>query len=418
MHWNNTQEGDQLMHKSRAVVGFMAIALILALLIPLVGCGGGGTSATPTPTITTTPSSTVPSCTVSSPAGTVQVQKKGSTSWTNAAAGTKLEVGDSLKTGSNGSAVLLFFDGSSMEVKANSQILVKELSIASAGSTSVGLKELVGSTVNRVAKLVDSSSKYEVDTPAAAAVVRGTIFDLLVQQNGDTTVKAEQDSVSFTASGKTVTVNQGFQSSASVGGTPSTPITFTTPTSTSGETLGDIYGVGKNIGDVKFDQVMTTSGQTQPMTWHVYMKNAWLINSMKIRYEITGLDQTTVQTVELIDYSARTMYTYMPAQNIAYLTNFAQAPGNPTENSNQIKPTYLGTETLDSKLCDVYQYSFEGATAKVWVWKEKSFPIRMETTTSSGTSTLEYENIVFGTLSDSLFQLPAGVQIMQFPQST
>jgi prepilin-type processing-associated H-X9-DG protein len=353
--------------------------------------------------------------------------KNGSTNPVNATKGMELAVGDTITTGANGSANLTFFDGSVMEIKANSEILVNELTTSSSGSTSVSLKETVGSTINRIGKLVDSASKYEVETPAAVAVVRGTVFDLLVQQNGTTTVKAEQDSVSFTASGVTVTVNQGFQSSASVGGTPSTPSAIsTTPTptaaptstSTSGETLGDIYGVGKNIGDVKFDQVMTTSGQTQPMAWHVYMKNAWLINSMKIRYEITPPDQTTVQTVELIDYSTKTMYMYMPAQNLAYLTNFAQAPSNPAENSNQIMPTYLGTETIDGKLCDVYQYTFEGASAKQWVWKEKSFPIRMESTTSGGTSVLEYKNIVFGTLSDSLFQLPAGVQIMQFPGST
>ncbi len=119
-----------------------------------------------------------------------------------------------------------------MEVKADSQIVVNELSTASTGSTTVGLKELVGSTINRVAKLVDSASKYEVETPAAITLVRGTTFDLLVQQNGDTTVKAEEGSVSFTASGVTITVNQGFQSSASVGGTPSTPIAIATPTST------------------------------------------------------------------------------------------------------------------------------------------------------------------------------------------
>lgn len=399
------------MHKSRVVLVCMAIALILALLIPLIGCGGGGPA--------------VP-CKISSVTGTVQVLRNGSTNPVNATNGMELGVGDTITTGNDGSANLTFFDGSVMEIKANSEILVNELSTASTGSTAVSLKETVGSTINRIGKLVDSASKYEVDTPAAVAVVRGTVFDLLVQQNGTTTVKAEQDSVSFTASGVAVTVNQGFQSTAVKNGTPSTPsaIITTTPTatptstSTSGETLGDVLGTGKSIGDVKFDQVMTTSGQTQPMTWHVYMKNAWLINSMKIRYEITGLDQTTVQTVELIDYSTQTMYTYMPAQNIAYLTNFGQAPSNPAENSNQIMPTYLGTDTVDGKLCDVYQYTLEGATAKVWVWKEKSFPIKMETTTSGTTTTIEYQNIVFGTLSDSLFQLPAGVQIMQFPQST
>jgi prepilin-type processing-associated H-X9-DG protein len=384
----------------------MALELILALLIPLVGCGGGGPA--------------VP-CKISSVTGAVQVLKNGSTNPVNATNGMELGVGDTITTGNNGSANLTFFDGSVMEIKANSQILVNELSTASTGSTAVSLKETVGSTINRIGKLVDSSSKYEVDTPAAVAVVRGTVFDLLVQQNGDTTVKAEQDSVSFTASGVTVTVNQGFQSSASVGGTPSTPsaIATTTPTatptstSTSGETLGDIYGVGKNIGDVKFDQVMTTSGQTQSTTLHMYIKDAWLSDKMKFRYEIAEGGTTMIM---LYDFGARTAYEYFPNQNMAYRIDFSQAEqNNPTENANQIVPVKVGTETIDGNLCDVYQWTFEGSSMKEWIWKEKSFPIKMETTTSSGTTTIEYQNIVFGTLSDSLFQLPAGVQITQFP---
>jgi hypothetical protein len=248
-----------------------------------------------------------------------------------------------------------------------------------------------------------------VDTPAAAAVVRGTVFDLSVQQNGDTTVKAEQDSVLFTASGVTVTVSQGFQSSASVGGTPSTP----TSTSTSGGTLGDVLGTSRSIGDVKFDQVMTTSGQTQSTTLHMYVKDAWLSDKMKFRYEIAEGGTTMVM---LYDFSARTAYEYFPDQNMAYRIDFGQAEqNNPTENANQIIPVKVGTETIDGKLCDVYQWTYQGSTAKEWVWIEKSFPVRMESTTSSGTTIIEYKNIVFGTLSDSLFQLPAGVQITQFP---
>jgi hypothetical protein len=58
--WNNRQKGEQLMHKSRVVLVCMALALMLALLIPLVGCKGGGTAATPTPAGTTTGATATP----------------------------------------------------------------------------------------------------------------------------------------------------------------------------------------------------------------------------------------------------------------------------------------------------------------------------------------------------------------------
>lgn len=395
------------MHKSRVVLGCMALVLTLALLIPLVGCGGGGEA--------------IP-CKISSVTGTVQVLRNGSAEPIAATNGMELKVGDTITTGSNGSANLTFFDGSVMEIKASSEILVNELSTASTGSTTVSLMEQVGSTINRIGKLVDSSSKYEVGTPAAVAVVRGTAFDMLVQQNGTTTLKTEEGSVSFTASGVTVTVNKGFQSSAAMGGTPSTPsaITTVTPTktptatatSTSGKTLGDVLGTGKSIGDVKYDQVMTASGQTQQITMQIYMKDAWLSDKMKFRYEISEGGQTMIY---LIDLATRTYYWYLPQEKIAYKMDMGQAPENPVENAEQIIPVKVGTETVDGKLCDVYQWTFEGSSMKQWIWKEKSFPIRAEATTSSGTTVIEYKNIVFGPLADSLFQLPAGVQIQSFP---
>lgn len=394
------------MHKSRVLLGCMALVLTLALLIPLVGCGGGGPA--------------VP-CKISSVTGTVQVLKNGSTNPVNATNGMELAVGDTITTGNNGSAKLTFFDGSVMEIKANSKIVVNELSTASTGSTAVSLNEVVGSTINRIGKLVDSASKYEVDTPAAVAVVRGTVFDLLVQQNGTTNVKAEQDSVSFTASGVTVTVNQGFQSTALVGGTPSTPSAIsTTPTaaptstSTSGQTLADIYGKSHYTGDVQYDMVITAGGVSQQMVYKVSIK-AWTSSNTKVRYEIPPLYSGGSTEVIIWDSGTRIQYDWYPDQNIACQVPTGQGQENPEGNATQIIPTYLGTDTVDSKLCDVYQYTFGSASTKVWIWRDKWFPIRMDTTTSGGTSTMEFQNIVFGTLSDSLFTIPSSVQMQPYP---
>ena len=158
------------------------------------------------------------------------MQKQGSTAWVQATASMKLEAGDYLQTGDNGTAVLLFFEGSTMEVQPDTEILINELSLAGTGSTTIGLKQLVGSTVNRVQKLVDSESKYEVDTPAASAAVRGTIFKLLVEIDGNTTLNSEDGDVWFTANGVTVLVGTGMQSFACVGCPPSNPSPSVTPT--------------------------------------------------------------------------------------------------------------------------------------------------------------------------------------------
>lgn len=205
----------------------------------------------------------------------------------------------------------------------------------------------------------------------------------------------------------------------STGATPTkTSAATKTPatTSGSGKTLADIYGVGKNIGDVKYDQVMTMSGEVQSITSKGYMKNLWLEDKMKFRFETTQDEMTTIM---IIDMEAQVAYNYLPDQNMAYKIDMSQAEQtDPTEDADQIHPTHVGTATIDGHPCDIWQWTDQGTTEKMWIWTAKSFPVKMEMTTSSGTSTMEYKNIVFGKLSDSLFQLPAGVQIMQFPGST
>jgi outer membrane lipoprotein-sorting protein len=176
-----------------------------------------------------------------------------------------------------------------------------------------------------------------------------------------------------------------------------------TPTSTSGKTLADIYGKGASIGDVTYDMIVTTPGQQQQTT-KVYMKDAWLSDKMKFRYEVFALGATLVS---LTDFASRTYYTYWsPPASMCTKGDFAQAPKDPTENGEQIHPNYLGTDTIDGKLCEVYQWTYQDTTTKAWLWKEHPLTIKMEMTAQGVTTTIEYKNIVFGTLSSDLFQPP------------
>ena len=190
----------------------LAVAIIVALVIVLLGNRG---------------ETTTPTGTISSPIGEVLVQKQGSTTWIQAVSGMKLNEGDRLKTGGNSTTEIVFFEGSVTEVGADSEILLSEMEVApNTGSTSIHLNQLVGHTVNRVQKLVDSASNYEVETPAGSAVVRGTAFKSYVRDDGYTTIYCEEGAVWFSAGGVTVVLNEGEQSSAMPGGTPSQPSVF------------------------------------------------------------------------------------------------------------------------------------------------------------------------------------------------
>ncbi len=184
----------------------------------------------------------------------------------------------------------------------------------------------------------------------------------------------------------------------------------TTPPSGEEESLGDILGLGEGIEAVEYDMVMTAPG-TPTMTTQVW----WEQN--KMRTEMTQQGQTIIM---LIDYDARTMYTYMPEQNMAYKMTFDPTTESAMEEAQSITDYdyhEIGTETLDGKVCLVVEYTYEQVTVKAWIWKEYGFPIREEMTTAEGTSTIEYKNIEFGDIADDMFELPAGVEIIQMPGS-
>jgi outer membrane lipoprotein-sorting protein len=181
----------------------------------------------------------------------------------------------------------------------------------------------------------------------------------------------------------------------------------TTPPSGEEESLGDILGLGEGIEAVEYDMVMTAPG-TPAMTTHVW----WEQN--KMRTEMTQQGQTIIM---LIDYDARTMYTYMPAQNMAYKMTFDPTTESAMEEAQSITDydyDVIGTETLDGKVCLVVEYTYEQVTVKAWIWKEYGFPIREEMTTTEGKTTIEYKNIEFGDIADDMFELPAGVQIIEY----
>jgi hypothetical protein len=226
----------------------LLVAITLVVLVPLTGCAEqGGTvptiTATPTsgPTTTPQPHATGPTATISSVSGEVQVLKGGSDNWSDATSGMKLATGDGLQTGSDGYALIVFHEGSVMEIEADSEIAIEELSTSDTGSTSIRIKQLFGNAVNRVEQLADSASKYEVEMPAGTAAVRGTNFITKVYKNlgfsctttlceeGDEDCKPVTHSsrgehcVAFTAKGVSVEVCQGMKSCAWPGSPPTQP---------------------------------------------------------------------------------------------------------------------------------------------------------------------------------------------------
>jgi VCBS repeat-containing protein len=137
----------------------------------LVGCDGGGGSPCP---------STLTILSISE--GEVLVMKEGTDDWVGAVSGTELDIGDGIKTGDNSSAEITFFDGSAMELKADTQIEILSLDlVCDTGVKTITLEQTIGTTISRVTKLLDPGSSYEIETPTGVAGVRGSTMVVTVE---------------------------------------------------------------------------------------------------------------------------------------------------------------------------------------------------------------------------------------------
>jgi outer membrane lipoprotein-sorting protein len=171
-----------------------------------------------------------------------------------------------------------------------------------------------------------------------------------------------------------------------------------------GESLGDILGLGAGIDSVKYDMVITAPGM-ETMTTKMWLKQN------KVRAEMS---QEGEDVVMLADYDQGIVYMYMPDENMAIRVDLSQMPESAIEEAQAIAGydyRVIGTETVDGKVCLVVEYDYGGTSTKAWVWKEHGFPIRIEMTSAEGKTVIEYKNIDFGDIPDSMFELPAGVQV-------
>jgi len=178
----------------------------------------------------------------------------------------------------------------------------------------------------------------------------------------------------------------------------------------SGEDLSEILGLGTSITSMKYDMVITAPGTPTTVTQHCWVKGN------KMRIEMTEEGQTTIL---LIDCDTRTGYAYMPEQNMAYEAAFNPTIQSAVEEAQAIIDydyNVIGTQTVDGKVCLVVEYTEPTmqVTVKLWIWKEHGFTIRTEMTTAEGKFITEFKNIDFADIDDSMFELPAGVQIVQF----
>jgi len=188
---------------------------------------------------------------------------------------------------------------------------------------------------------------------------------------------------------------------------PSTAEETSTETSAAeGTSLSDIFGKAESIASVRYDVVITSPGNPS-VTFQQWVKGN------KVRMEMPAEGKTMIIIVNLAEGVS---YIYNPEENIAMKMEVGTDTQSAVEDVLSIQsrnPTVVGTETIDGKLCTVVEYtSLAGDEVKTWLW-QKGLPVRMEVTTTEGTSRTEWKNFGFGDIPDDKFKLPAGVEVRE-----
>jgi len=117
--------------------------------------------------------------------GDIQIKHDGG-SWISAQNGMDLYQSDSIKTGDNASASIVFFKSSIIRLDGNTEVSLQEI-IQNDDGTNVKIKQDAGRTWSTVAK-ISGIDNYDVQTPTAIASVRGTSFDVYIKPDGKTDV--------------------------------------------------------------------------------------------------------------------------------------------------------------------------------------------------------------------------------------
>lgn len=159
-----------------------------------------------------------------------------------------------------------------------------------------------------------------------------------------------------------------------------------------------------------YEQTSTGSGIVKPQTQLIKVKDK------KIKIEMDTAEGKGIAIIE-----GDTMISYVPSQNIAY-----KMKNNMSHNTcvladyaaylKSLDAKVVGSEKLGPYDCEIYEFIDPrvNVKSKVWLWKAKKFPVKVEMETPHGPVTTLMKDVKIGVyLDDSEFRLPEGVKVIE-----
>jgi len=129
--------------------------------------------------------------------GDVQIRKMGSDVWRPVAVEDVVEMGDTLRTGSDSACELQIVERGVYRLEANTEMLVAKL-VNQDGDTLTAKMHIDKGTMGLKPRKLKKGEVFEVETSTAVAAVRGTVFMVSVTEEGDTKVAVTEGKVALT----------------------------------------------------------------------------------------------------------------------------------------------------------------------------------------------------------------------------
>jgi len=131
-----------------------------------------------------------------------------------------VRTGDELRTGPGGSAIVSLPDGSYMVVSENSKVVLEDIW---SGNFKSIMNLMLGQVRFYIQRLGGRPNPYSVRTPTALIAVRGTTFDVFVDDAQDVEVRCIEGRITVESS-REVILEPGFKTLVRPGDAPTKPV--------------------------------------------------------------------------------------------------------------------------------------------------------------------------------------------------
>lgn len=186
------------------------------------------------------------------------------------------------------------------------------------------------------------------------------------------------------------------------------------PASPKQDSVGDLFAKAEKLPGMSYDFVMTAKD--------INMTGTMWLSGKKMKSEMT-VENNKMTT--FVDGEAKVAYMYNPAQGTAIKMKYdeevqtAPTPERITNNIDVAKVKVLETTTYDGSKCKVLLVKDDSSKAetKLWMREDYGIPLRVEAIDAdNGKTVMEYKNLKVGAQPAALFQLPAGVEVMDLSE--